>query len=207
MANNFESKNLNETTIPNDFTIMLEERWCMTWPQDRTPEFYRVLFNSIATMLKYNRSKNNPRIGFKLINDAGEFRLGAILDYQKSDGEAEDTGNWVLSFTFYEEDMKDLNACFDNMSDSFFTIMDREIFDTMNGHFVTNEAASNMAVASIEVLKKDLSDMSNSGKEIEVVHPGVFVASVGFEEGQKVFSIVPGHNVKQIVKDDKGLAK
>lgn len=208
MANNIKTLDFNETSIPSYFLLNIKERWGMNFPLNRVPEFYRVIFNSIATYLKHNRSKSSPRIGFKLVNDAGEFRFGAILEYQKpEDGEAEDTGNWVLSCTFYEDDMKNLDVCIDNMSNTFTTIVDGEIFSTMYGHMTESSVATNMFTAAIESLKDQLSKMADSGEEVEVSLPGVFKASVGFEDGQKVFAIVPGHNVKQIIKDDKGLAK
>lgn len=200
-------KDFEETSIPNHFCATIKERWGMDFFYKRAPEFYRVLFDSIAVMLKANRNKSKPRIGFKLLNDAGEFRLGAILDYEVNEENEDDTGNWILSFTFNEEDMKDLNDCKDNMTDTFATIADHELYSTMYGHFVEESAITNMFSAAIESLKSQLSSMADSGEEYKIVLPGVFEASVGFEDGQKVFAIVPGHNVKQIIKDDKGLAR
>lgn len=200
-------KDLEETSIPNYFTNTIKERWGMDFYYKRVPEFYRVLFDSIAVMLKANRNKNKPHIGFKLLNDAGEFRLGAILDYEVAEDSEEDTGNWVLSFTLNEEDMNNLDDCKDNMTDTFATIADHELYSTMYGHFAEDSAITNMFSAAIESLTNQLSSMADSGEEYKVVLPGVFEASVGFEDGQKVIAIVPGHNVKQIIKDDKGLAR
>lgn len=200
-------KDFADTPIPNYFSTTIKERWGMDFFFQRVPEFYRVLFDSIAVMLKANRNKTKPRIGFKLLNDAGEFRLGAILDYEVSEESEEDTGNWILSFTFYEDDMKDLDDCKDNMCDTFATIADHELYSTMFGHFVEESAITNMFSAAAECLKDQLSSLADSGEEYKVILPGVFEASVGFEDGQKVFAIVPGHNVKQIIKDDKGLAR
>ena len=204
---NVKNLEFRETPIASHYVAVIKERWSMDYPENRVAELYRVIFNSIATMLKVNRNKNNPRIGFKLLNDAGEFRLGAILEYQKAEESEEDTGNWVLSFTFYEEDMKDLNDCKDNMFDSFFTIADHEMYSTTCGHFVDGEVITDMFSAAIESLKSQLSDIADSGEEVVITLPGVFEASVGFEEGQKVYAIVPGHNIKQLIKDDKGLAR
>ena len=120
-------------------------------------------------MLKANRNKTKPRIGFKLLNDAGEFRLGAILDYEVSEESEEDTGNWILSFTFYEDDMKDLDDCKDNMCDTFATIADHELYSTMFGHFVEESAITNMFSAAAECLKDQLSSLADSGEEYKVI--------------------------------------
>ena len=204
---NIKVLEFNESPIPSHYILTIKERWGMDYPENRVAELYRVIFNSIATMLKVNRNKNNPRIGFKLLNDAGEFRLGAILEYQSGEESEEDTGNWVISFTFYEDDMKDINDCKDNMFDSFTTIADHEMYSTTYGHFTEESAITNMFSAAIEVLKDQLSSIADSGEECKITLPGVFESSIGFEEGQKVYAIIPGHNVKQLIKDDKGLAR
>lgn len=199
----------DKTAIPSMFVNMIKDRWNYNISIDVVPGLYRSMFNAIATLLKYQRSKNNPHIGFKLLNEAGEFVFGAILDYHAPEGDSDDTGNWTLSFTFNEEDMTDLNAVYDNHSDMFFTVANHEIRSSMYGNFQTELAATNVYVALVETIAKQLDAISNDPEngEVEITMPGIFMAGVGFEDGQKVFYIIPGHNIKQQIKDDKGLSK
>lgn len=197
----------SQSNIPEFFVSYIKNQWNMKLSQDVIADFYRVVFNTITTLLKYQRNKNTPHIGFKLMNEAGEFKLGAILDYHAPEGDDDDTGNWTLSFTFNEEDMAELDEVYDNFSDMFFTSASQEIRSTMYGDLVDNVSGTRIFCAAIDVLKSQLDSLSNSGEEIELSMPGVFMACVGFEDGQKVYSIIPGHIIKQQIKDDKGLSR
>ena len=62
----------------------------------------------------------------------------------------------------------------------------------------------NILVAEyINAIRDFLDQNSNeSTEDVELVMDEVFTAGVGFEKGQKVFSLVPGTAIKQIVKND-----
>lgn len=197
----------SKSSIPELYISYIKNNWNMKLSQDNIPDLYRVVFNTITTILKYQRNKNNPHIGFALKNEAGEFRFGAILDYHAPEGDEDDTGNWTLSFTFNEEDMNGLDEVYDNFSDMFFTAACQEVRSTMYGELHDTPSATRLFVAAIDVLLQQLDALSNSGEDIELTMPGIFMACAGFEDGQKVYSIIPGHNIKQQIKDDKGLSK
>lgn len=202
-----KSIDFSESNIPQLYVKYIKDRWCYNSRIDVIPNLYRVMFNSITTFLKYYRTKSKPHIGFKLMDDAGDFYMGAVLDFHAPEGESEDTGNWTLSFTLNEADMKDLDEVYDNFSDMFISVVNQEMHATAFGYFNDSSAATNMFVAMVDVLKEQLDILSNSGDEYELTMPGIFMACVGFEDGQKVYSIIPGHNIKQQIKDDKGLSK
>lgn len=207
MSTNPNSITFEESSIPQMYVEYVRDRWAMGVPIDFVTPMYRAMFSTFATLLKYQRNKNNPHIGFKLLNSEGEFIIGVILDYHAPETEDDDTGNWTLSFTFNEADMADLSTVYDNFSDMFYTIANQEVHAAFFGTIETQSAATDLFVAMIEVLKNQLDALANTSNEVEIEMPGIFLASVGFEDGQKVYSIVPGHNIKQQIKDDKGLSK
>lgn len=198
-----------ESNIPVKYLEYIRDRWDMVLSVDVIPALYRSMFNTITTLLKYQRTKSAPHIGFKLLNEEGEFVFGAVLDFHAPEGDEDDTGNWTLSFTFNEEDMAALDAVYDNLNDMFFAVAQQEIRSSMYGNFQSNIAATKVYVGMIEVIKNQLNALAdaNVGAEIELSMPGIFMACVGWEDGDKVLSIIPGHNIKQQIKDDKGLSK
>lgn len=206
---NTMSVDFEKSCIAGNFPVYTKQRWNIRISDIYVADLYRCIFNSCATLLKYQRSKSRPHIGLKLMDEDGSFIVGVILDFHEAEGDADDTGNWTLSFTFNESDMEGLDDVFDNFSDMFYTVMAQEIRSGLSANLYSNIDATRFSVAAFKVLQEQLDAMSNNsdGRDVEIVMPGVFVASVGFEEGEKVFSITPGHNLKQQIKDDKGLSK
>jgi hypothetical protein len=198
----FETANIAEC-----YLAYIKNHYGMRIRQDAIGDLYRVIFNTITTVLKYQRNKKNPHIGFKLKNEAGDFVFGALLDFHASEGDNDDMGNWTLSFTFNEDDMSECSETYDNYDDMFFAIACGEIRSTMYADFTDNASISEIFTAAFEVLKEQLDAASNTGEEYEIVMPGIFNATVAFEDGQKVYCIIPGANIKQLVKDDKGQSK
>ena len=196
-----------DSSIADVFSAYIYDARNMFVPHDSVGDLYRVVFNTIATLLKYQRNKNKPNIGFKLMNDAGEFKLGAILSFHAPEGETDDTGNWTLTFTFNEADMQGLDDVYDNYSDMFFTVANQEVQAAMNGGFATTEYCTYLFVSCIEVLQQQLDTLASGGEDVDITMPGIFMAGVGFEDGEKVYYVTPGHNIKQLIKDDKGLSK
>lgn len=215
MAKKFEfgiedpnGKKKDEISIANNYCARIKEKHGMLFPENQVSNLYRVLFRSMAIILKHFEAKATPKIGFSLLSDNGDFVIGALLTYQAPDNEDEDDqGNWNLSFTFNKEDMKDCDKLIDSHSDSFVAVAGGEIYSAMFGHFGNSTAVSIMFSEAIETIIRFLDLNTNDGEEAEITLPGIFTASCGFEDGAKAYSIVPGAVVKQIVKDDEALSK
>ena len=120
MSKTFEFEN---TSIISQFNMDLVNMGYI-WVEERTANFYKTLFDSIAHYLKYYQSKNDEKVVFKLKDEKGDFKFGAALIYQKPEEDSEeDSGNWYLQFTFNEEDLADASREIDNLSDAFYTVM------------------------------------------------------------------------------------
>lgn len=200
MSKQFE---FEKTSIPSQFSLNLLENHNMMWVDNRSADIFRVFFTVIADVLKSHQDKTKSRIGFIMKDDKGNFKLGAILNYRKPDpGEEEDTGNWYLEFTFYPDDMTDLDEEYDNFSVEFTICSQEEAFNIASARFERNEYMSTMYNCIIDTIKEFLDTNASETEEVEVVLRGVFKASVVVENGIKVMSIVPGEFIKQIIKAD-----
>lgn len=195
-----------QTSIPTQFSINLKDDYGMLWVDSRTADMYKILFSAIAKTLKFNQSKDHPRIGMTMKDEKGNFKLGAILNYKKpEEGSEEDSGNWYLEFTLDPNDMTDISLDLDNHSDIFINCVAQEAHEISYGRFRSTEIMYNILNCVIDTLVKFLDVNASETEEIEVVLRGVFTASVAVEGGQKVMSIVPGECIKQIIKDDSAL--
>lgn len=197
----------DKTPIPANFVVHIKDRWGINFNNAASPGMYIVFMNSIATFLKYQKSKATPHIGLKLLTNEGKFFMGATLDYHAPEGDDDDTGNWTLSFTFNEGDLLECDAIFDSMNDMFTTVVAKEISSVIYGSVHDNTCIAMLFESCVDVLKQTLDSMSNDGSDAEIVYDGIFTASVGFEEGQKFYAITPGEIIKQLIKDDKGNEK
>lgn len=192
-----------QTSIPSQFSINLFDDHNMTWADSRTADIFRVLFTTIADVLKAHQDKTKSRIGFIMKDDKGNFTFGAILNYRKPEaGEEEDSGNWYLEFTFDPADMTDLDAEYDNHSGEFTMCSQHEAYNIASARFDRPEYMHIIYNCIIKTISDFLDANAIEGEEVEVIMRGVFTASVVVENGIKVKSIVPGEAIKQIIKAD-----
>ena len=195
-----------QTSIPSQYSINLNDNFGIIWVDSKTADIYRTLFSTIADTLKYNQSKDTPRIGMSMKDDKGNFKMGAILNYRKpEDGSEEDSGNWYLELTFDPADMTNLSVDMDNHSDVFIRCAAYESNSICYGRFRSTEIMYNMFNCAIDTLVNFLDANASESEEVEVSLRGIFTASVVVEGGQKIMSIVPGEYIKQIIKDDSAL--
>ena len=153
MSKTFE---FGETSIPSMFQVDLRENFGINWVDSRAADFYRVLFATMADVLKLNQSKDTPRVGLTMKDDKGTFKMGAILVFQKpEEGSEDDTGNWYLQMTFDEADMTDLDISTDNHSDVFVRCASIEASNICYGRFRSTEVMYNMMNTAIDEITKD----------------------------------------------------
>lgn len=200
MSKRFE---FEQTSIPGQFSINLLDNYNMGWVDTRTVDIFKVLFITIADVLKIHQDKTKSRIGFAFKDDKGNFKLGAILNYRKPEAdEEEDSGNWYIEFVLYPEDMTDLDCEYDNHSAEFAICANDEANRIAYARFNQNEYMTAVFNTVIDTIVNFLDVNASEDEEVEVILRGIFTASVVVENGIKVMSIVPGEAIKQIVKAD-----
>jgi hypothetical protein len=196
----------DQTSIPSQYSINLKDNTGIIWVDSRSADLYRTLFSAIADTLKIYQDKNLARIGMIMKDDKGNFKFGAVLNYTKpEEGSEEDSGNWYLEFTFYPEDMINLDREIDNHSDTFVRCAAQETQTICYGRFRNIGYMYSMFGIAIDTLISFLDTNASETEEVEVCLRGVFTASVAVEGGKKIMSIVPGECIKQIIKGDSVL--
>lgn len=197
---------LEKTSIPGQLGMDLRDNFGYTWNENNTADFYRALFLAITDMIKAYQSTNTPRIGLAVKDTEGNFKIGAILNYQKpEEGSEEDSGNWYLEMTFDAEDLNDCDVQADNHSDAFARCFTVQINEVVGGRFRDYTMGFNVSITAIDEIVKFLDANAREGEEVELTLSGIFTATVVVEDGEKVMSIVPGSYVKQKIKNDSAL--
>lgn len=198
---------LAKTSIPDQYAMDVLDQYAINYVRERVPNLYRILFATMADILKNHESKDNPRIGFSIKDEKGNFKIGAILIYQNPEEDSEeDTGNWYLQMTFDESDMTNLNISLDNYNAAFGECANRVAWNVFSGRFVSVVAMNQMFCVAIDNIIKFLDCNASDEEEVELVFHGIFIASVAIEKGEKVMSIVPGDYIKKCIKDDAKLS-
>ena len=195
-----------QTSMSSAFAFNLKDDYSLQWVDHRTPLFYRAFFYAMADVLKFWENKENKKIGFKLLSLKGDFELGAMLNYiDPEEGEDEDKGNWYLEFTFYESDMEGIETIIDSHSQEFIRSMVQETMTHVNGTYRDNEIIHDMTSTAVKTIKEFLDANADETEEVELVLRGIFTASVVYEDGKKVMSLVPGECIKQVIKNDSAI--
>lgn len=204
--NNEEVYQFEQTSIPTQYTANLADNYGYLWVDSRTADFYKLLVSTIADFLHAYRDKSKERIGVKIKDANGNFKIGGIMSYHKPEDDSEDdSGNWFLELTFYEDDMTDLDLELDNHCDTYVRSLSYVMDSIFHGRYKSIECISNMTNEAVDVLKAFLDVNACPGKIVTIVLKGYFSASVAIENEEKVMSITPGECVKQLIKDDASL--
>lgn len=194
----------DESGIAANFSRNLQDQ-SIGLIDERCKELYRVMFATMADILKIFRKKSTPKIAFAMRNENNGFDIGAILTYRAPDeGEEEDSGNWYLEFTFDENDLADIDPenIYDKSNDAFNNCVTNELNIISSGSFRDKRFMSIMFTVGIDTIKEFLDVNATEGEDIDVIMPGVFTASVSVENGIKYMTITPGEAIKQIIKGD-----
>lgn len=190
-------------TLNSEIRNYLKEKYSMIVPENMIGGLYRVFFRSFAMMVKYHATKSKHKIGFSFTDDKGVFVIGTILNYETAPAGSEDDGNWVLTMTFDEKDMEGCDEMLNTSSDAFLTIVQTELYNDVRAHCDSNSDLIITITEFVNMIKKYLDANSNDSEDdVTLKMESTFEATVSFENGVKVFSIVPGYSVKQIIKND-----
>lgn len=205
---NISKDDPNYCSLVDNLRIKLHDDYAMIIPEHLVPTMYRIFFRSFAIMTKYHASKQNHKTGFSFKDAKGQFLIGTILTYNAPESEDED-GNWNLSMTFYPEDMEGLDMSLDTFSDNFMSIVQAEMFSEAHAHCDSNADMIYIISEFVSAIKNFLDANSNNeaDPDADVTLDGVFKASVGIEGGTKIYSIIPGSAIKQIIKNDDATEK
>ena len=195
---------LSETSMPQNYSKGLLEDKLYDIAPDHTGKFGYILFHGVASLLAANKDKNKP-VAFILNRMDGKVVAVAILQF--FDNDKNNPGNWSLVWSFDEADVPaDAKKIFlkDANSHPFFVAVAANRYDM---EFKTEPAIIDLLTYFMEILYKWLDENAKPDEEVVIEQEGVFQARVGFENGEKVFSIEPAGEIKMLIKDDAAIEK
>lgn len=170
--------------------------------EDIAKGYIKSLFDAIASFMKVVKSEESP-VALEVRTLKGEFLLAAVIRYEAPEN-TQQPGNWKFSYTFNEDDIKDVTVRHSYTDPQFGVILSNSMWSRCN--FVWNIDATTgnkMTIEAIESLKSFLDVNVKEGEELELVCEDLFVATAAIEDGEKVFAIVPGAKSKEIAKEPK----
>ena len=211
-------KKLSETSIYAEMAKMIISRNGhgdeMQWDIADSDAVIKVTFESVAKYLSIIKSKDKVN-GIIIQDYAGNFHFGAYIQYIPGT-EDESQGSYALSFTYDENDLKEVGAvtvsdsnplfrntfdvtCFNKYGMRFDVSHDKDF----KGNTIDHDYAKHAMVCAVDSIKKYLE--VNYMVEDEVELTGFFTAR-GEKDGEKVYiAITPSAELKQMVKDDASL--
>ena len=192
-------------TIMNNYETRMVQDYNFNISEHYIAGIYRTFFKLFAIALKNSVTKQTKKASFKFVDLKGNFIMGATLIFNEPEEGEDDSGNWVLSYTFNQEDLADSDVLVDNQNGVFRALAQTELYQEIYGNFGDPESMIQLFEGCVESIKEFLDANSDDGEECQLEMDGIFTATVGFEGGERVYSIVPGATVKQIVKNDEAL--
>lgn len=198
--------NENTLSLTKNYSVALAEKYNFSVADQHVPTLYRTMFRVIAIALKSMANKKKKKIGFEFKDAHGNMIFGATLSFIEGE-EGEDKGNWVLAYTFDPSDLDGSDDIVDNQKDMFVALCQSEIYNDSFGNFGDPVSMNRLFEQCIISLKEFLDANSNDGTPVQLTMLGIFTATVGFEGGEKIFSITPGAQIKQLIKNDDALSE
>jgi len=175
---------------------------------DRPERLVKAFFAGISSYLSKRKvSKPDEAVALVLQDTSGVFKFAAIVEYFANVENPDEAGNWGYSFTFYEEDLKDLEKRKTVKKllagdDAFKSIMYKAAYDVGGFVFKKDVYIYDACILVTDTILQVLDHEAIDGQVVDIEMPGYFKASVGVENGEKVFSIVPDGHMKALVKSD-----
>ena len=195
---------LKETRIPNLFYTEMLQKSSMDIPENVVDQCYDSLFMTMAQYCDLRKSKEE-KIALIIRDLKNNFKIAFVVEYVPGDNEeVEDKGNWAITLTFDEEDVKDAKKFYS--TDSAFTYLLSKVTRELHGfRFSQGEVVPRIIELLIELLIKWLDEEAKSDEEVVLELPGYFIAQASVDGDRIVKGITPGENLKNVVKNDNDL--
>jgi hypothetical protein len=154
-------------------------------------------FRGLAETLAVVKKKDHPvMVSYKDISD--QFLVGMVAEYVV-DEEDEEKSNWVISMTFDSKDADGITDRYDNYDTKVQVIVGQTGMNQYGLQFRNPAAFQEMVVVIVRTLLNLLDANADPIEPYNVVSD-YFTASVEVDSsGAKIYSIVPGEEIKKLV--------
>lgn len=190
---------LEETSIPMNFTTKLNAKE-FNWEPTDTADFFKVIMFAISDFLKRKKTKGQD-VGFAIRDLDGKFKLGAVVGYEEPS--MDDTaGNWIYSFTFNEDDMKECQTTYDIGDSAFQYLFVLDAYQEQRMKLDNYQQIYGTIIDAAECIYEFLDQNASESSDVELELEGFFVAKVVVKDGVKHMSLTPSGAMKTLVKGD-----
>lgn len=195
---------LKETRIPNLFYTEVVNQTNQEIPEHVVEWCYDSLFMTMAHYCEIRKSKEE-KVALVIRDLKDNFKIGFIVEYIPGENEeTDDKGNWAVTLTFDEEDTKDAKKYYG--TDQTFTYLLSATVREMHGFkYTQGDTVPKLIEIMADLLINWLDEQARPGEEVVIEIPGYFMASVITEGDKKIKGIVPGENLKNVIKNDSVL--
>lgn len=203
-------KKFTETPVGDEMKNLILDNTRYTWDPYDTLATAEMVFLGISKFLRSVKSSTDSNAAALVVRDNNNnFVFAAVIRY-KDNTEAENMpGNWNLSYTMNEEDIKDVSVIHLHTNYSLSTFVDEISRKKHNMGLINREFAPDMIQflirAVVNVLDKNA--LPEGQGQFSINLEDIFIATVEVIDGNKEFAFTPGAVSKQYIKADVEIQK
>lgn len=175
------------------------------WDPMDTEDMYKILFTAISRHLGLMKSKENGSVALVINDYKANLLMAAIVRYIPNDDNPSMPGNWNLSYTLEQDDLKDVAIKMYSEDISFHRVMADVGREIGKFEFISTAFIEDVTKWCIQCLLEVLDKNAVEGVDVSIEQPDMFIARVGVEDGYKVMAIEPAAKTKQLIKGDAAI--
>ena len=196
---------LYDTKLPDAFSKALFEEVNLDLAPSHLDKIYDVIFTGTANLLAHSKSMTTPT-AFVYETYNGTFIAACVVQFFENE-DKDNPGNWNMIWTFNEADIPE-SATRISINNSQTHTYFRGVGGQKYGiRFEDDSSLVTTLIYCLKELKKWLDENASETEDVSVECEGIFLARVGVEGGEKVFSLEADGEIKNIIKDDAAIEK
>ena len=193
-----------DTNILNDINKAMYSN-NINWDPSLSSDVIKMTLESVSEYLGQVKKKSEP-VGIKINDDRGNFCFGAFVTFIPMEVD-ETKGNYNLTFTFDESDMKEVTKTVDQRDSLFrhvfYSVGSSEKYKIRFEADAANDWIGYAICVCMTAIKTYLE--KNYKLDPQVVMDDFFTASAELD-GEKIYvAITPSAVLKQHIKDDASI--
>lgn len=177
---------------------------------------FHLFFDAVTNFMAKVKS-TDLSVGLSIEDERGVFQFAAKLEYFKNENGDDLPGNWGYSFTFNPDDLKNVDKTYSTSSNEFKDLgvliaknrygMVLTIDDNNNSDYVSTERElfTKIMGCIARTIRNWVDENSISTEPVSQEIPGKVIIEAMLENDQKVCSITPSGELKNIIKDDAAI--
>ena len=177
---------------------------------------FHLFFDAITNYIAKLKSTEES-VGLSIEDERGVFQFAAKLEYFKNETSDDLPGNWGYSFTFNPDDLKNVKRMYTTSSNEFKDLgaliaktrygMVLTVGSSESADYVSTERELFTKIMGIvaRVIRNWVDENSVSEEPVCQEIPGKVIIEAMLENDQKVCSITPSGELKNIIKSDAAI--